>query len=346
MFRFRVASEAGSGRANSAGRGFCLLQVWGLHAEGFKLVSPIAEQSPDILGVSKLRRKPRNSESVAVRSQDRRDDAGSTASRTAARIYRASIGRLDLDITHILGSREFKRFLSQTGKAITPLTPLFDAGYYLARIPKSLQQDINPVLHFCLHGDNIGLVPTRLFHPEFLASVLRGDISAAVDLVSLFVAVIENVEPPFITPHPLFEPELWVASTGYTGGMNPAADFLATRNFAGKCFSRYFSTRLYAQCRPNVRHGTVNPLLMYLQDCEGGVIEDVNPMLHALFYINKYQLNVSDPLTHYIMEGAAHGFEPNPFAKSELGVDELTLSTFDVKQMYLDYIALPGHERQ
>ena len=76
------------------------------------------------------------------------------------------------------------------------------------------------------------------------------------------------------------------------------------------------------------------------------MIEDVNPMLHSLFYINKYQLNVSDPLTHYIMEGAAHGFEPNPFAKSELGVDELTLSTFDVKQMYLDYIALPGHERQ
>jgi hypothetical protein len=310
------------------------------------LVSLIAEQSPAILRVPKPHRKRENSQDVLARNHDTRSDVRSTATRMAARIYRASIGRLDFDINHILGSPEFKRFLAQTGRVITPLTPLFDVGYYLQRIPKSLQPQINPVLHFCLHGDDTGLAPTRLFHAEYVASVLRGDMSAAVDLVSLFVSLLENVEPPFISPHPLFEPEIWTASSGYTGPMNPAADFLATTNFAGKSFSRYFSTRLYAQCRPNVRHGTINPLLMYLQDCEAGIIEDVNPMLHALFYKNKYQLNMSDPLTHYIMEGAGHGFEPNPFASSELGLDVLTLSTFDLKQVFLDYISMPGREEQ
>jgi hypothetical protein len=180
-------------------------------------VALIAEQSPNTLRVAKLHRRRGNSEDVVARNQDTRGDARSIASRMAARIYRASIGRLDLDINDILGSREFKRFLAQTGQAITPLTPLFDAGYYLGRIPKSLQQEINPVLHFCLHGDAIGLAPTQLFHAEYVASVLRGDMSAAVDLVSLFVSVIENVEAPFISPHPLFEPEIWTANSGYRG---------------------------------------------------------------------------------------------------------------------------------
>ena len=62
--------------------------------------------------------------------------------------------------------------------------------------------------------------------------------------------------------------------------------------------------------------------------------------------MNKHQLNVPDPLTHYITEGAGQGYEPNPFARSELGLDDLTLSTFDLKQLYLDYISLPSHGGQ
>ena len=211
-------------------------------------MSLITEQSTDIPRVPKLHRKRGNPEDAVAGNRHLRGDPRSTAFRMAARIYRASIGRLDLDITHILGSREFKRFLAQTGRGVTPLTPLFDVGYYLGKIPTSLQQEINPVLHFCLHGDDTGLAPTRLFHAEYVASVLRGDAQAAVDLVSLFVAVIENVEPPFISPHPLFEPEIWTASFRSRRWREPGGAFPGDDKFRWQVL---LALLFYSGCMPN-----------------------------------------------------------------------------------------------
>jgi hypothetical protein len=286
-----------------------------------------------------------------ARVEDKRRDGMLRGVEMAARIYRASIGAAQTPVDEILASDGFRDFAGQTGRAISPLTPLFDVDFYLEHIPAPLRASINPVIHFCKYAPFSGFAPTWLFDAAFIrrglgwpepvsqaSSTAAAPKRVAGDTVDLFVALVENVSPPFLSPHPLFDADLWAASAPRPLEIHPAADFVTTTDLGTRCFSPYFSVPLYARLRPQIRRRNVNPLKLYLGNCAAGVIDDVNPMFHSLYYRHQNRVTCSDLLSHYLVTGARAGAPPNPFADQELRITDGDRLGGGLAPLYLDYL--------
>ncbi|WP_250166096.1 hypothetical protein [Xanthobacter aminoxidans] len=280
----------------------------------------------------------------------------------AARIFRASIGQLAVPVADILKSDEFKAFCAVRGRAVKPLSPLFDVTYYIKKIPFQTGLDMNPVLHFCRFGPIHGQAPSLLFDATFVRrqlglssprqAVVRdedavptaslADAEASLvpysDIVELFVALLENIEPPYLSPHPLFDPTIWHEFNEGVPNENPAASFVRTRDFRGRPFSPFFSISYFARTRPYLRGGEINPLLCYLTECAAGKAADVNPMFHAGYYHHARGISVGDALSHFLTIGRHMGLPPNPFADQELGIDEAARVYESLGELYLDYL--------
>lgn len=277
----------------------------------------------------------------------------------SARIFRASVGAFDLSVSDVIESDNFRAFCALKGDDVHPLTPFFDLEYYLESIPLHIGRTTNPVLHFCRFGPVHGRAPTRLLDTDFLRRQLgwpdftvlepsgkclslsfeQAQSETYSDVVELFVAVLENIEPPFLSPHPLFDPDLWRGGGNDNLGQHPIVSFLLAKNVAGRPFSPYFSLSLTTRLRPYATvSGRHNLLLRYIEDCVAGLSPDVNPMFHGLYYRSLSQTQSTDWLSHYLTTGSRLGLPPNPFADEELGITDADRISGSLQEIYLDYL--------
>lgn len=211
-------------------------------------------------------------------------------------------------------------FLAQKGAACVSPTPLFDVEHYLGQLPRALAGTVNPVAHYLEFGAAAGLLP----HPIFDLIWLREQVAGRADLARVppLLAVLEAVRPPYVSPHPLFDPACYMAATGRPAegvGWAPAALFLAHWRTERAAFSPYFDVAFYYRQNPHLAGGALDPLTHYLSQPLGRR-EDVNPMFHAGYYALAHKdVGEEDPFAHYLRVGLAEGRLPNPYALAELG---------------------------
>lgn len=290
------------------------------------------------------------------------DDLSSHAQRLIARIYAAGCGATDEEPSAIADSDDFRSFLEETGPVTRCVPALFDVRYYLQQLPKPLRSRVNPVVHYVTAGASLGLSPHRLFAMDEWSIEFRAQQAAdlhdrdetpdahgvwatAPTPADFFVATLEVRRPPFVTPHPLFEPEIWVAGADEVG-LAPVLEFAATTDIGDRPFSRYFSIPFYESTRPGLRSGRSNHLLHYLEQAANRVDDEPNPLFDAPYYRREFDVDSSDLLSYYILVGASRGHLPNPFALHELGLHDEDLLSAQASEMLLEYIQVPIVARQ
>lgn len=224
--------------------------------------------------------------------------------------------------TETVSDTALAHFLETTGLNCKVSTPLFDVAFYLEQLPLRSGARENPVLHYFEHGIKDGLLPCLTFDPEHIEKQLR---KAQIDTDEpALLAVLAQREAPFISPHPLFDPELYSAATSEPlEGRLPIEDFLSRQPYDMRVFSPYFDIAYYLHQAPHVKISQLNPLVHYLSQA-AGQRSDPNPMFHAGFYRNTYDYNGPDALAHFVKVGTTLGRLPNPYAEQELGINGMT----------------------
>lgn len=221
-------------------------------------------------------------------------------------------------------------FLAQLGGECPKRCALFDIPFYLGQLPPRIGARVNPVLHYAETGAAAGLLPHPVFDGDFVRAQLG---TAGVPVVDArdWLAVLASRQRPFLSPHPLFDPETYLADAGHDAAtLNEPPILLFLRNWATERarFSPYFDIGFYLRQVPHLRAGLMDPLSHYLLQPDIHRL-DPNPMVHGKYYQNAYSDVGADALSHYIRFGLAAGREPNPYAPRELGELGMTARELD-----------------
>ncbi len=231
---------------------------------------------------------------------------------------------------------EFLEFLNHKGSDTPRITPLFDIDYYSDQLSWQ-NAPINYYLHYCQGALDVELQPHVLFDSDY---VLSQSGLSAFDCPPLLYFLEQN--NPKLSPHPLFEPELYSAAVGddFLNGELPICAFIERWAEKNAPFSSYFSRRFYSLHEPVVRYGGFNPLVHFLS-APAERRRDPNPMFHRGWYASTLaadDIGLEEPLIHYIRHGLPKGLMPNPFAHTELHAASLGLPALvEALRRYLSF---------
>jgi hypothetical protein len=178
-------------------------------------------------------------------------------------------------------SPEFLEFLQKKGLDTPRITPLFDVDYYSEQLSWQ-NAPINYYLHYCESALDVALPPHVLFDSDY---VLSQSGLRAFDRPPLLYFLEKN--DPTLSPHPLFQPELYSAAVGddFLNGDLPICAFISRWAEKSAPFSSYFSRRFYSLHEPVVRYGGLNPLVHFMS-APPERRRDPNPMFHRGWYAN------------------------------------------------------------
>ena len=239
-----------------------------------------------------------------------------------ARLWSLCTGRdFDPDLTP--ASAEFLAFLAMKGLDTPRITPLFDVEYYAEQISWQLEPK-NYILHYCESALDAAVQPHVMFDGDYILSQAG---LKAFDRPPLLYFLEEN--DPSLSPHPLFEPDLYAAAVGdeFLAGDLPVVAFIDRWARKPAPFSSYFCHSYYCLHEPVVRYSWLNPLIHFLSMAPDRR-RDPNPMFHRGWYASnlpEHEDEKIEPLVHYIRYGLPLGTMPNPFAYEELRASSLGL---------------------
>lgn len=204
-------------------------------------------------------------------------------------------------------------------------TRLFDAAWYTERYPDTT--DLDPLLHYVVHGEAEGRLPNPLFDPAFYRS--RTEVPEGRTALGHFAS---TGWKHGIAPHPLFDMTYYRERYPDVRG-NPLVHFLERGEAQGYDPHPLFHTNYYvAQLAQSVarpvahflRNPAVSPyplfdaawyggsLVDYLTTaCEDG--RDPHPLFSTKYYIRRYgtMLQGMNPLVHYAKTGGVIALQPH-----------------------------------
>ena len=202
---------------------------------------------------------------------------------------------------------------------------LFDLEFYSAQVGTEFQSRTQALTHF-LDGAAPHTVPHPVLDPGFVAAQLGvGSLSAQ----AAWRAVIDSARAPYISPHRLFEPELYLRNLPSAARKlaeragNPVLHFLNRWHEHRTPFSRYFDPAFYFANTPGVAVRKTNPLDHYVRQAPES-LADANPLFHAGYYRKTYGRTGADMLADFLAVGHARLYLPNPWALQELQEKPLT----------------------
>lgn len=233
----------------------------------------------------------------------------------------------------------FNKF--QRSVAVIKKSGLFDRRWYIDQNPDVLKENIEPELHYVLHGALEGRDPSPLFQAEFYTGA-HSDIM--YKQVNPLLHYIEYGATEGRNPNPLFDTHWYVERfmSATASGMNPLAHFLAhdhppsqrfdpqwyIEHYDLKCMSapealvHYFA---FGQYRRHARNeNEFQHFLTEISRIEDSKIFDSN------YYIEMYPEVAAagiPPVEHYYFYGAHEGRSINPvfsvdwYAKHYPGID-------------------------
>ena len=137
-----------------------------------------------------------------------------------------------------------------------PPSIYFDPAYYMTRYPDVAQNQVNPLLHYVLHGEREGRWPNRLFDPVYYSARL-GELG--IDQVdgSYLAHYIAKGARLGVSPSRLFNAQAYLACNADVGaaGLEPLAHYLEFGTAEGR----------------SVRSGQAAPHALALQDTAGAM---------------------------------------------------------------------------
>jgi len=233
----------------------------------------------------------RHADQARIYSQIKDRDA------TLARIFRARIRRY----RHPRLAR-IMDVISRSG--------LFDTGWYALKHLGNDVLNIDPLVHYVLHGWHAGLDPAPLFSVSWYLKRNPDVLRNGSEPLSHYIqyGATEGRQP-----HPLFDGKWYEKKYPEVveKGDNPLAHYL---HFGlDHDPHQLFDTRWYLQKNLDVAEAGLNPLIHYL---EVGTADnrDPHPLFNSAWYLEQVTKGLGglNPLVHFVTIGSQEGRSPHP----------------------------------
>lgn len=157
-------------------------------------------------------------------------------------------------------------------------------------------------------------------HPMVDLVWLAAQFPAGTPPAQMVNALAGETPRPDLTPHPLFDPQVYLSNLPAEHGeaavkLGPALHFLRHWHETRADFSPWFDIGFYLRFQPRLPAG-MNPLEHYCRT-PPDTRRDCNPLFHSGYYRMTYDC-AGEPLSDFLTAGHRRGRLPNPYAAQEL----------------------------